>query len=120
MKKPSPIYMFVVLISLTIAAFGFSIIFVGLGSMGFILPIVLIVGVAGFFMYIAKSLNTGQFEERLKIRMECPYCHQEIGANSDFCPLCGKNLHNKVECDYCGHFNDFEATQCIKCKANLK
>ncbi len=120
MKKPTPLYLFVVIISLTITGFAFSIIYVGLGTNSFLLPIVLIFLVVGFFLYIAKSINTGQFEERLKTRMMCPKCHQEIEAGSEFCPKCGANLHDKIECDYCGHLNPFDAEECQNCNANLK
>ena len=120
MKKPSPIYLFVVLISLAITGFAFSVIFINLGAMSYLLPIILIFGIGGFFMYIAKGLNTAHFEERLKIRMICYKCKAEIEAGSEFCPKCGVNLHDKVECDYCGHLNPFDAVECQNCNANLK
>ncbi len=120
MKKPSPIYLFVVLMSLAIAGFAFSIIFISLGRLGFILPIVLVFGIGGFFLFIAKGLNTAHFEERLKIRMICYNCKSEIEAGSDYCPKCGVNLNDKIECDYCGHLNPIDTTTCFNCKANLK
>ncbi len=120
MKKPTPLYLFVVLISLAITGFAFSIIFIGLGSFGFLLPLLVILIIAGFFLYIAKSLNNAQFEERLKIRKECPSCKLEIDASSEFCPKCGINLNDKVECDYCGHLNPFDTEICQKCNANIK
>jgi len=120
MKKPTPLYLFIVLISLAIVGFAFSIIFINLGALGYILPIILVFIIVGFFMYIANKLNTAQFEERLKIRMECPSCKAEIEANSEFCPKCGINLNEKIECEYCGHLNSFDATVCQNCNANLK
>jgi len=119
MKKPTSAYLFVVLISLAIVGFAFFIIFVGLGDMWYILPAIITFIVVGFFMYIAKAINTAHFEERLKIRMECPYCKEEIGVNSDFCPKCGKNLHEKLKCEYCGHLNLKDATVCENCNANI-
>ena len=120
MKKPTPIYLFVVIISLAITGFAFSIIFVGLGSLGFILPGLIIFIAVGFFMYIANQLNTAQFQEKLQRVMECHVCKQEIQAGSEFCPKCGANLHDKIECDYCGHLNAFDAEECQNCNANLK
>ncbi len=120
MKKPSFLYMFVVILSLAVAAFVFMLIYLALGTNAFILPAVIIIAVIGFFMYIAKQLNTAQFAKRLEIKMECPLCHQEIEANSDFCPKCGVNLKDEVECEYCGHLNPVYTTVCENCHANLK
>ena len=120
MKKPTPIYLFVVLISLSVMAFAFFVISINLGAMSYLLPIILVLGIGGFFMYIAKSINTGHFEERLKIRMTCYKCNAEIDASSEFCPKCGVNLNDKIECEYCGHLNPFDAVECQKCKANIK
>ena len=122
MKKPTPLYLFVVLIALGIVGFSFSIILIGFdfGNIGFILLIFVILGIVSFFMVVAKGLNTSQFEERLKIRKECPSCHAEIDANSDYCPKCGVNLNGQIECDYCGHLNPFDAESCENCNANLK
>ncbi len=120
MKKQSPIYLFVILISLTVTGFAFFVISINLGSLAYILPIALTILVFGFFMYIAKAINTSHFEQRLKIKMMCPYCKEEIDAQSEFCPKCGVNLNDKVECDYCGHMNPIDAPSCQNCKANLK
>ena len=120
MKKPSSIYLFVILISLTVTGFAFFVISVSLGSFSFILPILSTVLVFGFFMYIAKAINTSHFEEKLKIRMMCPYCNEEIDSQSEFCPKCGGNLNDKTECDYCGHLNLLDAESCQNCQANLK
>lgn len=119
MNKPTSAYLFVVLLSLTIAGFAFFVIFIDLGRMWYILPAFLTILVFGFFMYIAKAINTGHFEERLKIRMECPYCKKEIDVNSEFCPKCGKNLEEKSKCDFCGHLNLVDASVCENCNANL-
>ena len=43
-----------------------------------------------------------------------------IDASSEFCPKCGINLNDKVECDYCGHLNPFDTEICQKCNANIK
>ena len=120
MKKPTPLYMFIVLISLTITGFSFFIIFINMGSFGYVLPIVLVFGVVSFFMYIAKRLNTAQFAERLTVRTTCYKCTEEIPAGSEFCPKCGVNLTDQIECDYCGYLNPIEAIECAECKANLK
>lgn len=120
MKKPTPIYLFVLLLSLGIFVFAFSIISINIPTLGFLMPVIFIFLVVGFFMFIANRLNTAQFGKKLIHRMQCPNCKAEISANSKFCPECGMNLDEKVECDYCGHMNSFDATVCDSCNANLK
>ena len=120
MKKPTFLYLFVVIMSLAIASFAFLIIYITLGSNAYILPIIIIVIVVGFFMYIAKQLNTAQFAKRLEIKRECPNCFKEIEANSDFCPKCGVNLKDEVACEYCGHLNPTYLKVCENCQANIK
>ena len=120
MKKPNPLYLFVVLLSLTITGFAFFMVFINVRGFAFIIPTILIFGVVGFIMYIAKQINTAQFEERLKIRTTCYSCKEEISADSEFCPKCGVNLVDEIECDYCGHFNPVDVEVCSECKAILK
>ena len=120
MKKPTPLYMFIVLISLTITGFAFFTIFINMGRFSFAFPIVLVFVVVSFFMYITKQMNTAQFEERLKTKTTCFNCKEEIPFGSEFCPKCGVNLTEKVVCDYCGHLNPVDAVECSECKANLK
>ncbi len=120
MKKPSFLYLFVLILSLAIAAFALLMIYVALGSNAFVLPAIIIIIIVGFFMYIAKQLNTAQFAKRLEVKMECPVCKAEIDINSDFCPKCGVNLKGEVECEYCGHLNPAYLSVCEECHANLK
>ncbi|GEM_PF-2182279 len=120
MKKPTPVYMFIVLISLTITGFAFFTIFINMGKYSLALPPILIFGVVSFFMYIARKMNTGQFGERLNTRTTCFSCMEEIPSESEFCPKCGVNLTEKVECDYCGYLNPVDASECAECNANLK
>ena len=43
-----------------------------------------------------------------------------IDVNSDFCPKCGANLKDEIECEYCGHLNPIYLNICEECKASLK
>jgi len=119
-KKPTPIYLFVVILSLAIASFGFFLLFINLGPSGYIVPVIAVVILIGFFMYIAKAINTSQFEQKLEIKRICPSCKEEIYVIGEFCPKCGVNIEEKTECEYCGHMNPFDAKECQKCNANLK
>ena len=120
MKKPTPMYLFVLITSLFIAGFALFIVSATFDSFFIISPIVFILIIGSFFMYIAKRLNTDQFAERLERRVICYKCEKEIPSGTEYCPECGANLYEKVECDYCGHMNAFDAHECQNCKANLK
>ncbi len=120
MKKPTPMYLFVVITSLFIAGFALFIISVAFDTFFVMAPIVFIIIIGTFFMYIAKRLNTGQFAERLERRVICYKCKEEIPSGTEYCPECGANLFEQLECDYCGHMNPMDATECQNCQANLR
>ena len=120
MKKPNPLYMFVVLLSLSVAGFAIFMAFEGIEGFSFLFPILMILGFVAFVMRVSRLLNNAQFEERLKIRTTCYSCKEEISADSEFCPKCGVNLVDEIECDYCGHFNPVDVEVCSECKAILK
>jgi len=91
------------------------------------LPITLQVGVV---QSVAKpvSLPIKDDAENLMVKVNCPYCGDQIDEESKFCPHCGSNVVNVKEepvrsqeevktkhCQNCGNELPIEAKFCAKC-----
>ena len=121
-KKPTPIYLFVVLISLFIFGISTSIVLISVVSIYKYIAIfgIIIFAVVYFFIGTANKLNTDGFETKIRYKKECPKCKATINIRNKYCPKCGANTEETLECDYCSHQNPFDSANCEKCGADLR
>jgi hypothetical protein len=118
MKKTNPIYFFVVLFALMLVISIAVMLFITdvryLFLIGFILLLVLVLGMTSI------ALSNGTLKRRTTLYKECIECNQEIESNSDFCQYCGATQEATVICDFCGEKNNKKETVCQHCNALLK
>jgi RNA polymerase subunit RPABC4/transcription elongation factor Spt4 len=115
MKKQNPIYLFSAIMSLGVAGFVFFMLVSGFGIQFFMIAIPFFIVIVIFFMSMANKLTSNSFGSRLQKEKECRNCNAIIPKDSDFCPKCGTNTLEILECDYCGHINKIDSIICEKC-----
>lgn len=119
-KKPTPIYLFVVLVSLLIFGISMSVVLINSSIVITIFVLILLIfGAVTIFIYIANALNTDGFKTKMEHKQVCPSCHKLISSHINFCPECGTSIEEKNECEYCAHLNPFDSESCQKCGASL-
>ncbi len=120
MKKQNPIYLFTALMSLAVAGFVLFLLVSVLGISFYILAIIFFAGLVGLVMIIANKLTNGSYEQRFERLKECEKCKLVIPRDSKFCPNCGTDFTESVECEYCSHKNKVGATVCENCNGLIK
>lgn len=118
-NQNNPMYVFIVILSLFIFAFGmfvladsFNIIFYG---------IVFFIVFFMFFMFITiiRKMNSESWGKNTHQDKMCPHCDSRIDDYDVYCSSCGKKIVDTMLCDYCGHENPPGLTQCEECKGLL-
>ena len=94
--------------------------FVAVSPIFMFFPVIIVMIIIFFAIFFMRYIASGALEDRAQRTKQCTTCQKDMKHDASFCPHCGAEQIDGIECEYCGTKNPSENAICSNCNGLLK